>query len=247
MQMKQSDIGNNVAFLCLMTIFTSSRRDKMRHERMARLHTLKKQLISLISVIFSVLLLLFILNRVLPTDNIFWFIGLFATAFGLGFRQVVVDVVTGIQFMIDDPFEVGDKVELMGFHPVDGVIEHVDLRKTVVRARTGEQYTVPNSEIRNVRNFSRGKLSDATVFVHIDAADLAKTLTVLDAWAADASDALPNLVNIPKIICDDAILRKTVALKVVAHAQFGTAATLRPHILAMIYGQLYDAGITVAA
>jgi small-conductance mechanosensitive channel len=68
-------------------------------------------------------------------------------------------------------------VELLGSGGnVEGVIERVYLRITQVRAPSGELITVPNGEIRLVRNYSRGLFSLGDVRIKIQTADLAQLL-----------------------------------------------------------------------
>jgi small-conductance mechanosensitive channel len=41
-------------------------------------------------------------------------VGLFAAAFGLGARPLVSDYLTGVGFLFEDTFDVGEKVDILG-------------------------------------------------------------------------------------------------------------------------------------
>jgi small-conductance mechanosensitive channel len=56
--------------------------------------------------------------------------------------------------IIEDQLGVGDRVDV-GF--VEGVVERVTLRSTVILARNGVRWYVPNSEIKRVANESQHK------------------------------------------------------------------------------------------
>ncbi|MCA9958857.1 MAG: mechanosensitive ion channel, partial [Anaerolineales bacterium] len=133
------------------------RRSRVRAER---LHTLEVLLASTISFLAFAFAALFSLGLFVDSDTLVWMVGLFSAAFGLGARPLLSDFLTGVGFLFEDPFDVGEKVELVG---IEGIVEKVNLRTTLLRAPTGELFIVPNGEIRMVRNFSRGRFSMANV------------------------------------------------------------------------------------
>jgi hypothetical protein len=84
-------------------------------------------------------------------------------------RVSATAVSTGISFIFEDTFDVGEKVEILN---VEGVIEAVNLRTSTLRAPTGELYIVPNGEIRLIRNFSRGRFSITKITLKLAGEDL---------------------------------------------------------------------------
>ena len=111
-----------------------------------------------------------------PTDLI-WMVGLLSAGFGLGARPLISDVLTGISFIFADTYAVGEKTELLG---VEGVVEAVNLRTTLLRSPNGELLIIPNGDIRLVRNYSRGSFSIANVSIRVPSADLARALPLLE-------------------------------------------------------------------
>ncbi|MFQ5616278.1 MAG: mechanosensitive ion channel family protein, partial [Anaerolineales bacterium] len=154
-------LGRRLAPQIMRLIRFTSRRDRHSPERQKTLQYLIASAISILAFIAAILLSLL---QFIGPDTLFWIVGLFSAAFGLGARPLISDVLSGMGFLFEDTFSVGEKVEVMG---KEGVIEAVNLRTTWMRAPTGELYVIPNGEIRVIRNFSRGRFSSAKIKVKI--------------------------------------------------------------------------------
>jgi len=85
-------------------------------------------------------------------------------AIGLAAQTIVKDCLNGTLILIEDQFNVGDVVRLAG---LNGTVESMSLRKTMLRDGDGTLYTIPNSQITNVANLSRD-YSLATINVSVD-------------------------------------------------------------------------------
>lgn len=72
---------------------------------------------------------------------------------GLGVQSLFRDVIAGFSILVEGQFAVGDRVKLIGVD-VEGTIEAVGLRVTVVRDEDGSRVFVPNGAITAVRNWS---------------------------------------------------------------------------------------------
>lgn len=219
------------------------RRNRRTPIREERIDTIQRMLASVITFVAFAFATLFSLQPVIGAENLVWMTSLFAAAFGLGLMPLVKDFFTGFTFLFEDPFDVGDKVELLVPMSVIGVVENVNLRTTQLRAETGEVYTIPNGEIRVSRNFSRGLHSQADVRIEVSAEHLNQTLELLNAWSDSAMLRLPNLVEPWKVINETGHIGHTVELKIVAKARFGKAAELRPRLLAFVQERLARQGI----
>ncbi len=214
-----------------------------RRVRDERVETIQRLVNSFLTFIVIATAFIIILNMFVPTENLVWMAGLFAAAFGLGLMPLVRDFFTGVTFLFEDPFDVGEKIELHVSSEVQGIVEHVNLRTTSLRAPTGELYTIPNGEIRVIRNFSRGRFSIADIALTIAAADLEQTLAVLEPLGEEAVMELPNLLEPWQIISPDGHIGQTVELKLIAKARFGNAAEMRTRLLALVQHRLDEAGI----
>jgi small-conductance mechanosensitive channel len=78
--------------------------------------------------------------------------GLASLAFGFGAQHLVRDVINGFFIIIEDQFAIGESVRI---GTVVGRVEHLTLRRTVIRDIQGAVVTIPNGEILQVSNLSR--------------------------------------------------------------------------------------------
>jgi small conductance mechanosensitive channel len=208
--------------------------------RPERRRTLQSLAASLVTFLAFLLAFLFSLNLFVDTDTLVWMVGLFSAAFGLGARPLISDFLTGIGFLFEDTFDVGEKVEVLG---VEGVVEEVNLRTTMLRSSSGELYVMPNGEIRVIRNFSRGRFSMASITLKIASADLARTLPLLEALGEEAVHLLPNLLEPWQVISKSGAIGQQTELTLVTKARFGMAAEMRPRLLALVQERLAAEGV----
>ena len=176
----------------------------------------------------------------MDSTTLVWLVGLFTAGFGLGARPLISDFLSGVSFLFEDTFAVGEKVELS---EVEGAIEHVYLRTTHLRASTGELYIIPNGEIRLVRNFSRGRFSAADIQIKISADHLNQAISVLEELGEEAVASLPNLLEPWQVISKSGAIGQHTELNLIAHARFGQAGEMRPRLLAYVREKLGEAGI----
>jgi moderate conductance mechanosensitive channel len=78
--------------------------------------------------------------------------GLASLAFGFGAQHLVRDLINGFFIIIEDQFVVGETVRI---GTVIGRVEHLTLRRTVVRDIQGAVVSIPNGEVTQVANLSR--------------------------------------------------------------------------------------------
>lgn len=221
----------------------SKRAQPIRQERLLTLRDLVSSGLSFIGFVTALVLSL---SLYVDADTLVWMIGLFSAAFGLGARPLISDFLTGISFIFEDTFDVGEKVEIIGTSgSVDGIVEVVNLRTTQIRAPTGELLTVPNGEIRLVRNYSRGRFSVADIRLKIAAEDLHRAVDLLESMAEDAVTLLPNLLESWQVISESGEMGQQVELTLVAKARFGKAAEMRPRLLTLVQERLVEAGISL--
>jgi small conductance mechanosensitive channel len=78
--------------------------------------------------------------------------GLASVAIGFGAQNLVRDVITGFYIVLEDQYAVGDTIQ---YGDATGRVEHLTLRRTVIRDARGALVTIANGEIRTVANLSR--------------------------------------------------------------------------------------------
>ncbi len=78
--------------------------------------------------------------------------GVFGLAIGFGAQTLVKDIISGVFFLMDDAFRVGDYLECSG---TKGSVEHISLRSLRLRNPRGQVYFIPFGDIKLVTNLSR--------------------------------------------------------------------------------------------
>jgi small conductance mechanosensitive channel len=223
----------------------SIRRKPLRSERRATLQSLLASLIGFLAIIFACFgsLALFI-----PAETLLWVIGLFSAGIGFSARPIFSDLFTGIGFIFEDSLDVGEKVELpvTTGGSIEGIVEAINLRTTQLRAPTGELYTIPNGEVRVIRNFSRGRFSVTHVTIQTPSENLNRVLPILEELGREAVILLPNLLEPWKLLSETGVIGQQTELTLIAKTRFGKAAEMRPRLLGLIQERLAREGITLA-
>jgi len=220
---------------------------KSRKPSLERQKTLQSLLSSTINLIVIILALIASMGLFVDPTTIAWVMGLFSAAFGFGARLIIGDYLSGFSFLFEDTFAVGEKIEVRGTPPIEGVVETISLRTTMLRSPTGELYVVPNGEIRAVRNFSRGKFSIANITLKIQASDLSTARGTLVALGDEAVTLLPNLIEPWKVTNLEGMIGQYTELTLIAKARFGKAAEMRPHLLALVQERLLEQDIQLVS
>jgi small-conductance mechanosensitive channel len=78
--------------------------------------------------------------------------GVIGLAIGFGAQTLVKDIISGIFFLVDDAFRVGDYIETAG---TKGMVEHISLRSLRLRHPRGPVHTIPFGGMGTVTNNSR--------------------------------------------------------------------------------------------
>ena len=126
--------------------------------------------------------------------------GLASLAVGFGAQTLVRDLIMGFYIVLEDQYVVGDMIQIGDYI---GRVEHLTLRRTVIRDARGALVTIANGEIRTVSNLSRDW---SQAFVDVSLAPegpVEKTLQALEtAAAALRGDPAwsPALVDGPRIL-----------------------------------------------
>lgn len=166
--------------------------------------------------------------------------GLASLALGFGAQNLVRDVINGFFIVFEDQYVVGDTIRI---GDTLGRVEHLTLRRTVVRDLQGGLVTIANGEIRQAGNLSRDwsqLFVDVSIGTHetLDAA-----LAVLEkacaelradaAWSAALVDG-PRVLGVESLTLAGATLR--VQVRALPTRQDDVARELRRRIQAR-FGQ----------
>jgi len=121
-------------------------------------------------------------------------------ALGFGAQNLVKDLINGFFIVFEDQFVIGDLIQTSG---ETGRVEHLTLRRTVIRNPAGAIVTIPNGLVGQVANLSRD-WSQAFIDVIVSSDEMVgRALTALEKIAAEfRSDAdwSPALVDGPRVL-----------------------------------------------
>jgi len=78
--------------------------------------------------------------------------GIVGLAIGFGAQTMVHDVINGFFILLENIYDLGDVVKIAG---VQGTVEQMSLRKTVLRDDSGAVHSVPNNAIQIITNMTR--------------------------------------------------------------------------------------------
>jgi moderate conductance mechanosensitive channel len=176
-----------------------------------------QQLRTLSSVIYSVGLFIIVFVaalQVLPLLGInmgplLASAGIAGVAIGFGAQALVHDFINGFFILVENQYDIGDVVKIAG---VQGSVEFMTMRRTVLRDADGTVHNVPNSQITVVSNLTRDWTQLA---LHISVAyntDSDKVIQLLqqtgEEFAADPAFsnqivAKPQVPGIDKVTGDE--------------------------------------------
>ena len=94
--------------------------------------------------------------------------GVVGIAIGFGAQTLVRDVLSGVFFLLDDAFRVGELIESGG---ISGTVETFSLRSVKLRHNKGPLHTVPFGDLKAITNYSRdwiNELLEVTVAYEAD-------------------------------------------------------------------------------
>ena len=118
-----------------------------------RLHTLLPILRSVLAVALCLVAGLSILGQLgVDVGPLIAGAGIFGVAIGFGSQALVRDVISGIFYLFDDAFRVGEYIQAKNYK---GTVEGFSLRSVKLRHHRGPLFTVPFGELGAVENMSR--------------------------------------------------------------------------------------------
>jgi len=104
------------------------------------------------SVLFVIVSLIILSSLGLDIGPLIAGAGVIGLAIGFGSQTLVRDILSGVFFLIDDAFRVGDYIETGG---IKGMVQHISLRSVKLRHPRGMVFTIPFGDMGAVQNFSR--------------------------------------------------------------------------------------------
>lgn len=120
----------------------------------SRLDTLRPLLRSILLVVIAVVVTMIVLSSIgVDIGPLLASAGIVGIAVGFGAQTLVRDVFSGVVFLIDDAFRIGEYIELD--QEVRGTVEWISFRSLILRHHRGPIITIPFGELKRVTNHNR--------------------------------------------------------------------------------------------
>ncbi len=124
-------------------------------EAQKREQTLSRAAISTVNLLVATLAFFIILSELgINLAPLLAAAGVIGIAIGFGAQSLVRDFFSGIFILLEDQYRVGDVVQV---GDTAGLVEDINLRRTVLRDLDFIVHTIPNGEVRVASNFTKEK------------------------------------------------------------------------------------------
>jgi len=212
------------------------RAENRSHERQVRLDTLAAVGQATGAVLLGAVAGLMVLGQFADISPLLAGASVVGLAIGLGAKTVIRDVIAGFFVLLEDHFGVGDRIVVNDRY--SGQVEHLDLRRTVLRnVQDGLVLTIPNGEIRVVANMTR-EWSQLAVDLRVDyAEDVDRVVAVLEQAADELrADAVtgPLLLVRPEVQGLEAFGESDVTMRVMIKTKPGHQAAVGRRYRALV-------------
>ena len=141
-------------------------------------------------------------------------LGIVGVAIGLGAQSLVKDTISGLFILVEDQYGKGDIVTVAG---ITGLVEDVNLRRTVLRDMDGTVHSIPNGQItvasNLTREWSRVNLNVSVVYGQ----DLERVISVVNRVGQElAQDPYfgPLITDPPQFLRVDNLAESGMVLKI---------------------------------
>jgi len=171
-------------------------------------------------------------------------VSVIGVAVGFGAQTLVKDMISGLFFLIEQQFSVGDLVTIEGF---TGTVWELGLRSTTLSNATGDRFTIPNGSITKVTNHSR---LTRGVAVRCDVSydtDLSAALVALEEIAATSfAEESTLLLERPTVSGVTKLGDRGVTLQLFCKCEPGNEFAMERNMLQRVKTGLDAAGIVIA-
>jgi len=130
----------------------SRRTGESKSELKKRSETLSRVLVNPLQMVVIIIAILTILSDFINITTIVASFGIVGLAIGFGAQSLVKDLLAGLFVILENQYRVGDVATIAG---VTGVVEDINLRRTVLRDLDGTVHFVPNGEVRVASNLTK--------------------------------------------------------------------------------------------
>lgn len=140
--------------------------------------------------------------------------GIAGVAIGFGAQSLVRDFIGGVIILLENHYRIGDVVRVAD---IAGLVEDIDLRKTVLRDLDGIVHIIPNGEIRTTSNltktFSRVNMN-VSVGYGEDLDHVIEVINRVGRELAEEPDWKDLILKPPQVLGVDAFEESGISIKI---------------------------------
>ncbi len=190
-------------------------KDKPGYAIATRSKTISHVITNTVGVLIGIIVLFSILGQVgVNIAPALASLGVIGLAISFGAQSLIKDIINGLFILLEDQYGIGDVIRVGG---VSGLVEEVNLRRTVLRDLDGIVHYVPNSEISIASNFtkeySRVNLNIAVAYGE----DLDRVIEVANRVCKQISQEpgwKDKIIKPPQVLRVDALLDSGIEIKI---------------------------------
>jgi small-conductance mechanosensitive channel len=185
-----------------------------REGRKRRADTLQGVFLGLVKIAIILLVALMILSEFVSIGPLLAGLGVVGIAVGFGAQYLIRDLIAGIFILMENQYRVGDVARVAD---VAGLVEEINLRKTVLRDLDGIVHHIPNGEIRVASNYSR---HFARVNLNVSVAygtDLDRAISVINRVCQEMAEEeqwSKVIRTVPKVLRVDSLGDSGIDIKI---------------------------------
>lgn len=196
--------------------------------------------------VWTVFLLAMLSNLGINVSTFVASLGIGGVALALAVQNILGDLFASLSIATDKPFEVGDAISVPEFF---GTIEHVGLKTTRIRALSGEQIVIANTELlkKVVHNFKRQNTRRVQYTLRINpstAPELAARVPDRLSAIIQAKDKV-KLDHVNLVTMDQNFLEYDIVYNL-SDADYGLFLKTQQAVLLETMGMLRELGISAA-
>jgi len=171
--------------------------------------------------------------------------GVAGIAIGFGAQKLISDIVNGLFIILEDYYAKGDVIKVAN---IAGVVEDINIRRTVLRDLDGVVHIVPNSEITVASNFTKNW---ARVNLNVSISygdDINKATKVINSVCSElASEKYykPMIISPPQAIRVDKLGDSGIEIKVMGDVKAMTQWEITGELRKRIKIAFDEAGIEI--
>ena len=231
----------------LVTTFVMSRSEYGEHEEsekrattLSRVFTGGAQIIVILAGVFMILSKLSI-----PVGPVLAGFGVVGIAVGFGAQHLVRDLISGIFVIAENQYRTGDVVTIAG---TSGLVEDINLRRTILRDLEGTVHVVPNGEIsvsaNRTKNYSRVVLDVGVAYKE----NLERVIIILNQigneLSADPVFGL-NIIKAPQVLRIQSFDDSCITIRMLGDCKPMKQWNLRSELIRIIKARFDIEGIEI--